>query len=153
MGVIFQGFQKTIIDGNNVTKNCSSDLKIFANSQPSASNFKSFSQSLDQFFLMTSLGGITYAYGQNKILETKYHLFLETDLFNLDLLPPEYQKLLPRFGNSLNADSQGTLWLFAGFSQNSLNDIRAFDTKNGSWLPITVDISADTPAARYFHAR
>ena len=74
------------------------------------------------------------------------------DLFNLDLLPPEYQKLLPRFGNSLNADSQGTLWLFAGFSQNSLNDIRAFDTKNGSWLPITVDISADTPSARYFHA-
>ena len=31
--------------------NCSSDLKIFANSQPSASNFTSFSQSLDQFFL------------------------------------------------------------------------------------------------------
>ena len=103
---------------------------------------------------MTSLGGITYTYGQNKIWkQNMYHLFLETDLFNLDLLPPEYQKLLPRFGNSLNADSQGTLWLFAGFSQNSLNDIRAFDTKNGSWLPITVDISADTPAARYFHAR
>ena len=48
--------------------------------------------------------------------------------------------------------SQGTLWLFAGFSQNSLSEIRAFDTKSGSWLPITVDISADTPAARYFHA-
>ena len=82
------------------------------------------------------------------------HFFplVETDLFNLDLLPPEYQKLLPRFGNSLNADSQGTVWLFGGFSQNSLSDIRAFDTKNGSWLPITVDISADTPAARYFHA-
>ena len=31
--------------------NCSSDLKIFANSQPSASNFKSFSLSLGQFFL------------------------------------------------------------------------------------------------------
>ena len=30
--------------------NCSSDLKIFANSRPSASNFKSFSQSLEQFF-------------------------------------------------------------------------------------------------------
>ena len=28
-----------------------SDLKIFANSQPSASNFRSFSQSLEQFFL------------------------------------------------------------------------------------------------------
>ena len=31
--------------------NCSSDLKIFKNSRPSASNFKSFSWSLEQFFL------------------------------------------------------------------------------------------------------
>ena len=31
--------------------NCSSDLKIFANSQPSALNAKSFSRSLEQFFL------------------------------------------------------------------------------------------------------
>ena len=31
--------------------NCSSDLEIFANSRPSASNFKSFSRSLEQFFL------------------------------------------------------------------------------------------------------
>ena len=31
--------------------NCSSDLKNFANSRPSASNFKSFSWSLEQFFL------------------------------------------------------------------------------------------------------
>ena len=31
--------------------NCSSDLKIFANSQPSDSNFKSFSRSLERFFL------------------------------------------------------------------------------------------------------
>ena len=31
--------------------NCSSDFKIFANSWPSASNFKSFSRSLEQFFL------------------------------------------------------------------------------------------------------
>ena len=31
--------------------NCSSDLKKFENSRPSASNFKSFSQSLNQFFL------------------------------------------------------------------------------------------------------
>ena len=30
--------------------NCSSDLKKFANSWPSASNFKSFSRSLEQFF-------------------------------------------------------------------------------------------------------
>ena len=31
--------------------NCSSDLKIFANSWPLASNFKRFSRSLEQFFL------------------------------------------------------------------------------------------------------
>ena len=31
--------------------NCSSDLKNFENSQPSASNFKSFSRSVEQFFL------------------------------------------------------------------------------------------------------
>ena len=31
--------------------NCSNDLKNFANSRPSASNFKSFSRSLEQFFL------------------------------------------------------------------------------------------------------
>ena len=31
--------------------NCSSDLKNFENSRPSASNFKSFSRSLEQFFL------------------------------------------------------------------------------------------------------
>ena len=31
--------------------NCSSNLKIIANSQPSVSNFKSFSRSLEQFFL------------------------------------------------------------------------------------------------------
>ena len=31
--------------------NCSSDLKIIANSQPSALNFKSFSRKLGQFFL------------------------------------------------------------------------------------------------------
>ena len=31
--------------------NCSSDLKKFANSRPSTSNFKSFSQSLEKIFL------------------------------------------------------------------------------------------------------
>ena len=34
-----------------VRKNCSSDLKNFATSRPSASNFKSFSWSLEHFFL------------------------------------------------------------------------------------------------------
>ena len=31
--------------------NCFSDLKSFANSRPSASNFKSFTRSLEHFFL------------------------------------------------------------------------------------------------------
>ena len=31
--------------------NCSSDFKIFENSGPSAENFKSFSRSLEHFFL------------------------------------------------------------------------------------------------------
>ena len=35
----------------NVWINCSSDLKIFANSQLSASNFKNFYRSLEHFFL------------------------------------------------------------------------------------------------------
>ena len=34
-----------------LTFHCSSGLKNFENSQPSASNFKSFSRSLEQFFL------------------------------------------------------------------------------------------------------
>ena len=67
-----------------------------------------------------------------------------TDLFNLELLPSSqdhYRQLLPRFGHSLSTDSQGTLWVFGGYSFTQggpLNDIRAFDTKNVSWLPITV---------------
>ena len=35
--------------------NCSSDLKNFADSRPSASNFKIFSRSLEQFFLTVGL--------------------------------------------------------------------------------------------------
>ena len=35
------------------SKNCSSDLKIFANDRPSVSNLKSFSRSLEQFFFFT----------------------------------------------------------------------------------------------------
>ena len=38
--------------------NCSSDLKMFENSRPSASNLKSFSRSLEHFFL---------AVGQNNL--------------------------------------------------------------------------------------
>ena len=53
----------------------------------------------------------------------------------------------------MKADSQGTLWVFGGLSKASpLNDVRAFDTKNTSWLPITVHMTAQIPQARYFQA-
>ena len=52
--------------------NCSSDLKFFANSRPSASNFKSFSQSLEQFLLTV---------GQNNF-GNKIPLFMLSVLLN-----------------------------------------------------------------------
>ena len=52
--------------------NCSSDLKNFENSRPSASNFKSFSQSLEQFFLTVAQNNfgnkITLLKSQNIII-------------------------------------------------------------------------------------
>jgi hypothetical protein len=50
--------------------NCSSDLKFFSNSRPSASNFKSFSRSLEQFFL--TVGQNNFG---NKIPLTSWTLF------------------------------------------------------------------------------
>ena len=46
--------------------NCSSDLKKFANSQSSSSNFKSFSPSIEQFFLTVGQNNV-----ENKIPITK----------------------------------------------------------------------------------
>ena len=43
-----------------VQTNCSNDIKMFADSQPSASNFKSFSRILEQFFLTVSQGNFGY---------------------------------------------------------------------------------------------
>ena len=54
---------------------CSGDLKQFANSRPSASNFKSFSRSLEQFFLTV---------GQNNF-DNKIP-FLPTTFFLYELL-------------------------------------------------------------------
>ena len=56
--------------------NCFSDLKNFANSWPSASNFKSFSRSLEQFFL--TVGQNNYG---NKI--PKKYQFYSSNLTNL----------------------------------------------------------------------
>jgi multipile epidermal growth factor-like domains protein 8 len=65
------------------------------------------------------------------------------------------KKTLPRFGHTVNADRRGYLWIFGGYSisNGALNDIRQFDTKNHTWMQVTVD-GSDTkmPTGRYFHA-
>ena len=43
-----------------VWTNCSSDLNFFVNSRPSASNFKIFSRSLEQFFLTVGQNNFGY---------------------------------------------------------------------------------------------
>lgn len=65
------------------------------------------------------------------------------------------RKTLPRFGHSMVADKRGNLWMFAGYSlqHQALNDIRQFDTKNNTWMQVTVDSTpeAKMPQGRYFH--
>ena len=52
--------------------NCSSDLKNFANARPSASNFKSFSRSLEQFFVTIGQNnfGNKISFLKHKTIET-----------------------------------------------------------------------------------
>ena len=61
-----------------VWKNCSSDLKYFVNSRPSASNFKSFSRSQDQFFLTV---------GQNNSVNKIPELTLSTASTDMEFPP------------------------------------------------------------------
>lgn len=82
-----------------------------------------------------------------------------TELFNSQLLSGDLEhlrKTLPRFGHSLVADRRGSLWMFGGYSlsHGHLNDIRQYDTKNNTWLQVTVDSTpeAKMPEGRYFHA-
>lgn len=67
--------------------------------------------------------------------------------------------VLPRLGHSLVVDHRGSLWLFGGYSMSRgpLNDIREFETKNLTWLQVTVHIQpgggeSSLPSERYFHA-
>lgn len=64
--------------------------------------------------------------------------------------------MIPRFGHSLVIDRRGSLWMFGGYSlsHGPLNDIRLFDTKNNTWMQVTVDSTrgVSMPQARYFHA-
>lgn len=91
-----------------------------------------------------------------------HHQLIFTELFNSVLLSDtldHLRKMLPRFGHSLLADhrSLGTsLWMFGGYSlsHGPLNDIRLFDTKNNTWMQVTIDSTTDAhmPRGRYFHA-
>ena len=60
--------------------NCSSDLKNFANSWPSASNFKTFSQSLEHFFLTLGQKNFLqtpfWSWSSSKKVEIHAHIFL-----------------------------------------------------------------------------
>lgn len=82
-----------------------------------------------------------------------------SELFNSQLLSENVEhlrKTLPRFGHSLVSDKRGSLWMFGGYSlsHGPLNDIRQFDTKDNTWMQVTVDSTpeAKMPEGRYFHA-
>ncbi|XP_076271195.1 multiple EGF like domains 8 isoform X2 [Rhynchophorus ferrugineus] len=91
------------------------------------------------------------------IAETKLQLvFIE--LFNTERISSSLEhlrKTLPRFGHSLVSDRRGSLWMFGGYSlsHGPLNDVRLFDTKNISWIQVTVESTPDAkmPQGRYFH--
>jgi N-acetylneuraminic acid mutarotase len=84
---------------------------------------------------------------------------LFTELFNTIRLADNLEhlrKTLPRFGHSLASDRRGSLWMFGGYSlsHGPLNDIRLFDTRNSTWMQVTVDSTtpdAKMPQGRYFH--
>ncbi|KAK6618955.1 hypothetical protein RUM44_003336 [Polyplax serrata] len=82
-----------------------------------------------------------------------------TELFNSAKISGAFdhlRKMIPRFGHSLVLDRRGSLWMFGGYSlsHGPLNDIRLFDTKNNTWMQVTVDSTRDAamPQGRYFHA-
>lgn len=81
-----------------------------------------------------------------------------TELFNSQAISDSLdhlRKTLPRFGHSMLADKRGNLWMFAGYSlqHQALNDIRQFDTRNNTWMQVTVDSTPEArmPQGRYFH--
>nr|XP_023015346.1 multiple epidermal growth factor-like domains protein 8 [Leptinotarsa decemlineata] len=89
--------------------------------------------------------------------QTKTQLIF-TELFNTVSLADSLEhlrKTLPRFGHSLVSDRRGALWMFGGYSlsHGPLNDIRQFDTKNLTWMQVTVESTPDArmPMGRYFH--
>lgn len=80
-----------------------------------------------------------------------------TELFNTMHLADHLEhlrKTLPRFGHSLASDRH-LLWMFGGYSlsHGPLNDIRLFDTRNTTWMQVTIESTPDAkmPQGRYFH--
>ncbi|KAG5668747.1 hypothetical protein PVAND_016674 [Polypedilum vanderplanki] len=96
--------------------------------------------------------------GDDCSLQVKSNSIYMRELFStqtVDRNMHHLRKTLPRFGNSVNADRRGFLWIFGGFSltNGALNDIRQFDTKNHTWVQVTVDGTASKmPLGRFFHA-
>ena len=97
--------------------------------------------------------------GRDCSIKIKNHQLVFTELFNSEYLADHLdhlRKTLPRFGHSLVADRRGSLWMFGGYSlsHGPLNDIRLFDTKNNTWMPVTVESTSEAsmPQGRYFHA-
>ncbi|XP_043253802.1 multiple epidermal growth factor-like domains protein 8 [Colletes gigas] len=97
--------------------------------------------------------------GHDCSIVIKEHQLIFTELFNSEYLADHLdhlRKTLPRFGHTLVADRRGSLWMFGGYSlsHGPLNDIRLFDTKNNTWMPITVESTSEAsmPQGRYFHA-
>uniref|UniRef100_A0A6P7FBW0 Multiple epidermal growth factor-like domains protein 8 n=1 Tax=Diabrotica virgifera virgifera TaxID=50390 RepID=A0A6P7FBW0_DIAVI len=91
------------------------------------------------------------------IKKTKTQLTF-TELFNTVKLSESlehFRKTLPRFGHSLVSDRRGALWMFGGLSlsHGPLNDVRLFDTKNLTWMQVTIESTPDAkmPMGRYFH--
>lgn len=97
--------------------------------------------------------------GRDCSIRLKDHQLIFTELFNSEYLADHLdhlRKTLPRFGHSLVADRRGSIWMFGGYSlsHGPLNDIRLFDTKNNTWMPVTVESTSEAsmPQGRYFHA-
>lgn len=96
--------------------------------------------------------------GEDCSIELDKTQLVFTELFNSAYLSDSLEhlrKTLPRFGHSLVADRRG-LWMFGGYSlsHGPLNDIRFFDTKNNTWMQVTLEATPETkmPDGRYFHA-
>ncbi|XP_026667029.1 multiple epidermal growth factor-like domains protein 8 isoform X3 [Ceratina calcarata] len=97
--------------------------------------------------------------GRDCSIKISENQLIFTELFNSEYLADHLdhlRKTLPRFGHTLVADRRGSLWMFGGYSlsHGPLNDIRLFDTKNNTWMPITVESTSEAsmPQGRYFHA-